>query len=82
VTTYGGTTIAAGTWHRVVLYARVDGASGSLDVWVDGVAVPGLSLTGQNLGTTPIGRLQLGETTTGRTYDIALDDVVVAPSAL
>jgi hypothetical protein len=29
-------------------------------------------------GTTPIGRVQLGENTPGLTYDIALDDVTVS----
>jgi hypothetical protein len=51
-----------------------------VDVSVDGVTVPGLTLTGQDFGTSPIARLQLGETTTGRTYDIVLDDVTVAPT--
>jgi len=82
VTTYGTTTIAAGGWHRFVLHALVNGTSSNLDVSVDGTAVPGLTLTGQNLGTTPIAKLQLGETTSGRTYDIVLDDITVSPSAL
>lgn len=81
VTTYGTTTIAAGSWHRVVLHATIAGTDSKLDVSVDGTAVTGLSLTGQNLGTTPIARLQLGETTSGRTYDIALDDIVVSQPA-
>ncbi|OLB75399.1 MAG: hypothetical protein AUI14_21115 [Actinobacteria bacterium 13_2_20CM_2_71_6] len=82
VTTYGTTTIAAGGWHRIVLHAIVNGTSSSLDVTADGTAVPGLTLTGQDLGTSPIARLQLGETATGRTYDIVFDDVTVAQSAL
>jgi chitodextrinase len=82
VTTYGTTTIAPGGWHRVVLHAFVNSTSSSMDVFVDGAAVPGLTLTGQNLGTSPIAKLQLGETSTGRTYDIALDDVTVSQNAL
>jgi hypothetical protein len=82
VTTYSTTTIAAGSWHRVVLHAVVNGTASSLDVSLDGSQVPGLTLTGQNLGTTPITRLQLGETSTGRTYDVVLDDVTVSQSAL
>lgn len=82
VTTYGGTTVAAGAWHRFVLHAIVNGTSSSLDVSVDGAAVPGLTLTGQNLGTSPIAKLQLGETTSGRSYDIVLDDLTSATSAL
>jgi hypothetical protein len=45
---------------------------------MDGVAVPGLSLTGQDLGTSAIAGIQLGETATGRYYDIVFDDVIVS----
>jgi chitodextrinase len=82
VTTNSSTVVAAGAWHRFVLHAVVNGTASSVDVSLDGTAVPGLSLTGQDLGTSAIARLQLGETTTGRTYDIALDDVTVAQQAL
>ena len=82
VTTNSTTTMPLGSWHRMVLHALVNGTSSSLSVSMDGVTVPGLTLTGQDLGTSPITRLQLGDTATGRTYDIVLDDVVVSPSAL
>jgi hypothetical protein len=77
VTTNSTTTVSIGAWHKIVLHAIVNGTSSSLDASLDSVAVPDLTLTGQNLGTTPIGRLQVGETATGRTYDIAIDDVAV-----
>jgi hypothetical protein len=35
-----------------------------------------------SLGSTPIGRLQIGEVNTGRTYDVLFDDVVFDPSPL
>ena len=82
VTTTSTTTVAPGAWHRVVLHAIVAGTSSSIDVSLDGTPVPGLSLSGQNLGTGPIAKLQLGETATARTYDIALDEVQVSSSAL
>jgi hypothetical protein len=82
VTTTSTTTLAPGSWHRLVLHATIAGTSSSVDVTLDGAPVPGLSLTGQNLGTAPIGRLQLGETSTGRSYDIAFDDVAVAAEPL
>ena len=81
VTTYGTSKVAPGAWHRVVLHAVVNGTSSSLDASLDGVPVPGLTLTGQNLGTTPIGRIQLGDTSTARTYDVLLDDVVASSTA-
>jgi hypothetical protein len=40
--------------------------------------VPGLVLTGQNLGTSPITAFQLGDSTAGRSYDIAFDDLGVS----
>jgi chitodextrinase len=81
-TATSATTMPAGSWHRVVLHAIIGGTSGSVDVSTDGTAVTDLSLTGQNLGTNAITSLQLGETTTGRTYDIDFDDVAVAQSPL
>jgi chitodextrinase len=82
VTTYSTTTVAAGAWHRFVLHAIVNGTSSSLDVSMDGTAVPGLTLTGQDLGTSSVAKLQLGETSAGRTYDVVLDDVIVSQSSL
>jgi hypothetical protein len=76
------TVMAAGGWHRFVLHAIVNGTASSVDVSLDGSAVPGLTLTGQDLGTARVARLQIGETTAGRTYDIVLDDVAVAQHAL
>jgi fibronectin type 3 domain-containing protein len=78
VTTYSTTQLAGGGWHRITLHAVVNGTASTIDVTMDGTAVPALTLTGQNLGTSPIARLQLGETSTERTYDIALDDVSVS----
>jgi hypothetical protein len=39
--------------------------------------VPGLSSTTASLGTTAVGRLQVGENLTGRVYDLAYDDLTV-----
>jgi chitodextrinase len=81
VTTYGTSKVLPGAWHKVMLHAIVNGTASSLDASLDGVPVPGLTLTGQNLGTTPIGRIQLGDTSTARTYDVLLDDVVASSTA-
>ena len=82
VTTYGTTTVAAGGWHRIVLHAVINGTNSSLDVSADGTPVPNLTLTGQDLGATPIAKLQVGETSSGRTYDIVLDDIAVSQTPL
>jgi fibronectin type 3 domain-containing protein len=49
------------------------GTSGAIEVWLDGARVDELALT-TNLGTAPIGRIQLGDNA-GGSYDVALDDV-------
>jgi exo-1,4-beta-D-glucosaminidase len=82
VTTYSTTTVTGSAWHRFVLHVLVNGTSSSVDVTLDGVTVPGLTLTGQDFGTNMISKLQLGETTAGRTYDIAFDDIAVAQAPL
>jgi hypothetical protein len=81
-TSISATTMLTGSWHRVVLHAIINGTSSSVDVSLDGTAMTDLSRTGQNLGTNAITSLQLGETTSGRAYDIDFDDVAVAQSPL
>ena len=66
-------TIVSG-WHALELHAVV-GAAGSTEVWLDGVKVGSLSISG-NLGTTPIGKMQIGEVQNGRTYNVVFDDAV------
>jgi hypothetical protein len=78
VTTTSSTSVSSGAWHTLEFYGSVNGASGQTSVWLDGTPVG--ELTGpQSLGTTPIGYLQLGDTTTGRTFDVAFDDVHADP---
>jgi chitodextrinase len=74
VTTTSTTGMPTGGWHQVVLHVNTNGA---VDVSLDGTAVAGLSLTGQNFGTNPINGLQLGDNSGSRTYDIDFDDVLV-----
>jgi glucose/arabinose dehydrogenase len=66
---------SVGAWHTLEVHARV-GSAGLTDVWLDGTKITGLSRS-LNLGTAPIGRLQVGNNQTGRTYELLLDDVVV-----
>ena len=77
VTVNSATGVAVGSgWHVLEFHARINGTAGATEVWLDGVKVADLSIT-TNLGTTPIGRLQIGEVMTARTYDVVFDDVVV-----
>jgi hypothetical protein len=45
-------------------------------VWLDGVRIAQLSVT-RNFGTGLIGGISIGERQTGRTSDVAYDDVIV-----
>ena len=72
--TTSSTSVSRNAWHTAQLHIHVTGTTSStIETWLDGVPVT--SLTGQNLGTNPIGRVELGETTTGRTFDVAFDEV-------
>jgi Big-like domain-containing protein/calcineurin-like phosphoesterase family protein/fibronectin type III domain protein len=73
-TTTSATVVTSGTWHELQTHVLIKGASGIAEVWLDGIKITSLSKT-QNLGTTAIGRIQLGENSTARTYDVALDRV-------
>jgi hypothetical protein len=59
----------------VEVHAKV-GTSGRTEVWLDGTKLAGLSRT-LDLGTRAIGRVQIGDNQTRRTYDMVLDNVVV-----
>ena len=78
VTRTSSQVVSPGQWHEVQVHVRVNHAepsAGQVQVWYDGTPVAELSRT-EDLGTAPIGRLQLGENAAERTFDIAFDDVV------
>jgi chitodextrinase len=74
VSTSSTTTVGPG-WHSLELRIQVAGTSSVTEVWLDGVKVGPLSMTA-SLGSDPIGRIQIGEAFTTRTYNIVFDDVV------
>lgn len=79
VTTTSTTSVSRGAWHTLELYGNINGASGQVSVWLDGSPVS--QLTGvQSLGTSPIGYLQLGDTSTSDLFDTVFDDVRADPS--
>lgn len=75
-TTSSTTVATSGVWHELLLHASID-SGGKTEVWLDGTPVGALSTT-QSLGSNPIGRVQIGNNQTGRTYDMALDDAAVS----
>jgi hypothetical protein len=69
------TVVAPGSgWHELELHTLINGASSVVEVWLDGVKVAALSST-TNLGTAAVGRVQIGDSQTGRTYNVVYDDV-------
>lgn len=68
--------VSLGAWHELQVRLRINGTSGSVETWFDGALVPALSGTA-NFGTNPVGRVQIGDNTGGRTFDVAFDDVAV-----
>lgn len=75
VSTTSTTTVTQGVWHELTVQFTVGDATGSSEsITFDGA--PALSRT-DTLGTSPVGIVQLGESQSSRTYDIAYDDVQV-----
>ena len=77
LSTYSHTPISAGVWHKLELHVLVNGTSSQTQTWLDDQPVPDLTKS-ESLGTTPIGRIQLGENIGGRSYDVAFDDVLAS----
>jgi len=67
------TAVTPGSWHTLGVRIVV-GTSGVVELSYDGTLIATIS---GNLGTTAIGRFQLGENSTGRTFDVRFDEVVV-----
>ena len=79
VTTTSPVKVPLGAWHLLQLHGCVTCAAGHTDVWLDGSVIAQLS-GDRNLGTTAVGRVEVGESAASRTYDVFLDDVAVARS--
>ena len=64
-------------WHDLQVRLLVNGTAGEVEVWLDGIRVTDIARS-ESLGSTPLGRIQLGDDALGRTYDVALDQVAAA----
>jgi hypothetical protein len=70
------TTVSSGAWHEVAVHVTIAGTSGSIDMTLDGTHVSGLPKT-ENFGTALVAKVQVGDNSTGRNFDVASDEVVV-----
>jgi hypothetical protein len=73
--------LALGVWHTVLLHVVVGGASGHVDVSLDGTAMASLANV-EDLGTAPVGRLELSDATRGHLYEARYDDVLVSTTPI
>jgi arylsulfatase A-like enzyme len=69
------TTTMNTAWHRLELRVT-GGTSGHVQVRVDGAIVSGLNLA-EDLGTAQVGSVEIGDHVSGRSYDVAWDNVSV-----
>lgn len=74
-----GPIVTLGVWHELQTHLFINGTSSQIEVWYDGELIPSLSVT-ENFGTSPIGRVHLGDSSTSNVYNIALDEVAVNTS--
>ena len=66
-------------WHQLQTHVKINDANSLVEVWLDGAPVPALTRT-DSLGVSPIGRIQLGDSSTTNVYDVAFDEVGVNTS--
>jgi hypothetical protein len=69
--------VPTGVWQSLEVHLVIAGASSQIEVWLNGSPVAALTRS-DAFGTTPTGRVQLGENSPGLTYDVAYDNVVVS----
>jgi fibronectin type 3 domain-containing protein len=74
-----GPVITAGSWHELEVHALVNGTSSLVEVWLDGTRV--VNKTAESLGATPVGRIYIGDSASGRTFDYAFDNEIVSTSS-
>jgi chitodextrinase len=70
-----GPRVSTGSWHELEVHALINGSSSVVTVWLDGMRV--INKTAESLGSTPIGRVFIGDNTAARTFDYVYDNEVV-----
>lgn len=70
------TLVPRGEWNELQIRVKIDGRQSQVAAWLNGESIASLSQT-LWLGTSPIGRIELGDVSGGREYDVIYDDVAV-----
>ncbi len=79
VTTTSSTVATAGAWHTLLVHVVIADVQSQVEMWLDGVKTIGKI---DSLGSAPVRLVQLGENASGKTFDVAFDDVVVDSATL
>jgi hypothetical protein len=66
-------------WHTALVHVIVNGPASTVEVWLDGNKLIGAT---DDLGAAGVGRIELGDRASAKTFDVAFDDVVVGTNAL
>jgi chitodextrinase len=73
-----GSPISLDTWHSLEIKVVVSPTGGVTQVWLDGVDQTSLDSTTDNLGSTNVGDVLIGDSSSSRTYDAFWDDAAVS----
>ena len=69
--------VTTDAWHTVAVHVVVAGARSTIDVMLDGAPVAALASRSADLGSAPVGQVQVGDNLAGRTADVVYDTVTV-----
>jgi fibronectin type 3 domain-containing protein len=70
------TVVNVGVWYDVKVHVLINGNASLVEVWLNGTKIAPLSRV-EALGTTPVGRIEVGESVAGPSFQLAFDDVLV-----
>jgi hypothetical protein len=73
------TVIKEGEWYEIQIRVRINGRASAIAVWLNGEPIDSLDQTVW-LGTSNIGRIELGDSSGSRIFDAIFDDVAVDSS--
>jgi chitodextrinase len=71
-----GPAVSVGAWHELEVHVLINGSESLVEIWLDGARINSMSRT-DSLGTTPVGRVYIGDPASGRTFDAAFDNQLV-----
>jgi hypothetical protein len=73
-TTTSTLVVTKNVWHQLETHLKINGALSQVEVWYDGARITALSRT-DNFGTSPIGRIHVGDLQSTDVYNVAFDEV-------